>query len=416
MKALVRRGRISYAKSFRVVPCLWYQNVGTTSGTIIGTTGGRPRLGEPRVTMPQEAQEKEPDEGAAREGEPAVPAGGLPCLRVSDIERLPEDARWLVEGFISQGSITVMASAPKAGKTWVALALATAVASGTSALGRFHVPFPGPVLVFPAEDDPRALRERIESICLGQRVPFEELPIHIITAHSLQLDVDEQRGKLEALIERIRPKLLILDPLVRIHSGAESYVGHVAELFGYLRRLQRRFELSIFVTHHVSKNRTGAIQPGLAMRGSGDIHASYDHGATLERQEDGSVLLALEHRSAPSPEPLTFRLHSRPDGGVTFEVLDDAVPVEPSPRVMARRHAVPPDVEIHDRVLELVRQSESPVSQVSIRRALLVRNATLTDVLRELEAKGLLEHLGRMKGWRARERRPDEHAQIGEVT
>jgi hypothetical protein len=326
----------------------------------------------------------------------------LPFSRVFEIARLPEEEKWLVEGFITQGSITVLASSPKAGKTWVSLALATAVASGTSALGRFHAPTPGAVVVFPAEDDPRAVRGRIEALCLGQKLSLEALPLHIITADTLRLDEEDDRRKLEALLERVQPKLLVLDPLVRLHSGAESYVGHVSEVFGYLRRLIRRFKVSILVTHHVAKNRSGASQPGQAMRGSGDIHASYDHGATLERQEDGSVRVALEHRSAPSPEPFAYRLHSKPDGGITFEVLEEGDVAGPVVRTHRRNVATATaamGVDLRDRVLEHLRASMGPVSQAALRRALLVRNASLTCVLRELEAEGLIQHLGRMKGW-----------------
>jgi len=354
-------------------------------------------------------------------GSPAAdgPEGAEPRLafaRISAIERLPEGERWLVEGFLSAAGIAVLASAPKAGKTWVALSLATAVASGEQALGYFHVPSPGPVLLFHAEDDPRSVRERIESLCLAQRLNLEALPIHVITAEALKLDDAAHREKLEELVAHLKPKLLILDPLVRLHSGAESYVGHVAELFGYLRTLQRRFQLAILVTHHVAKNRSGGgAQPGHAMRGSGDIHAAYDHGATLQRQQDGSIVLALEHRSAPSPDPITLRLHSRPGGGTSFELVtdEDAEPIAgangngSAPRV----GLAPPEVPVDQQVLDVLRRSSQPLSQVAIRRALKVRNETLTATLRALEQEGAIENLGRMKGWRLKaEGDPDEVA------
>jgi len=330
----------------------------------------------------------------------------LSFARIADIERLPEGERWLVDGFLTNSSIAVLAATPKAGKTWVALALAVGVASGAPALGRFHVPSPGPVLLFHAEDDSRAVRERIESIAMGQGLAFAELPIHVITATSLRLDTEEDRVSLEELLSHLRPKLLVLDPLVRLHAGAESYVGHMAELFGYLRSLQRRFGVAILLTHHLAKNRSsGSTQPGQAMRGSGDIHAAYDHGATLQRQADGSVLLTLEHRSAPTPDPIAFRIVSRPGGATSFDVIDlddekrvhDDRPVARVPAAPSARNEVP----IHEQVLRLLRAAPEPLSQVSIRKALQVRNETLTAVLRELEEKRVIQNLGRMQGWRA---------------
>lgn len=343
----------------------------------------------------------------------------LPFARIADVEKLPATERWLVDGFLMGSSITVLASTRKAGKTWVALALAVGVASGTPALGRFHVPTPGPVLLFPAEDDPRAIRERIESLCLGADVSMGELPIHIITADQLRLDQESDREKLEELLEHLRPKLLVLDPLVRLHSGAESYSGHVAELFRFLRSLQRRFEVAILLTHHVAKNRSGSTQPGAAMRGSSDLHAVYDHGALLQRLDDGSVLLSIEHRSAPSPEAIAFRLVSRPDGATSFDIIDEPFAEDAAPRAASQAPRLasqprPAPAPLQDLVLQLLKRTSSPLSQVRIRRALGVRNETLTAVLRELEQQGRVQSLGRMKGWALSPNPPeDNHNQVG---
>ncbi len=330
----------------------------------------------------------------------------LSVSRIADIERLSEDERWLVEGLLSFGSLTIVASTPKAGKTWVGLSIATAVASGTSALGQFHTPVAGPVLLYPAEDDPRAIRERIESLCLAQQLEIESLPLHVITAHTLRLDEEENRKKLEALIAQLRPKLLVLDPLVRLGgAGMENHVG-VADFFAYLRSLQRRYDLAVLVTHHLAKNRSNSAQPGAAMRGSGDIHAAYDHGVLLERRHDGSVRLSIEHRSAPSPDPIVFRLRSSANGAMTFDVYENEEVEEilPAPKRQVKRGKVvsisrPDKRPLSERVLTLLTDSSTPLSQASIRRVLRVKNQVLTDTLRELQARGAVENLGRMKGW-----------------
>ena len=334
----------------------------------------------------------------------------LPFSPLADIERMPEGERWLVEGLLSRSGIAVLASTPKTGKTWVALALAVGVASGSPVLGQFHVPNPGRVVLFPAEDDARAIRERVESLCLAADLELEELPFDIITADQVRLDEAADRARLERLLSVRRPSLLVLDPLVRLHSGAESYSGHVAELFGYLRALQRRFELAVVVTHHLAKNRRRGGSPGEAMRGSGDIHASYDTGLLLERERDGRIVLTLEHRSAVSPEPFAFRLVSHEGGGTFFEreELDDSEddfqqPRRASPTRAASRRRVASggeEVPLAERVLKVLRRDGRAVSQVAVRRELQVRNQALTEALRTLEARGLVEHLGRMKGWR----------------
>ena len=324
----------------------------------------------------------------------------LPVSRMGDIEPLEEGERWLVEGFLSRESITVLAAAPKTGKTWVSLALAVGVASGTAALGRYPASTRGPVLVFPAEDDPRAVRERVAGLCKGAGLDLSELELDIITAEQVLLDNPEDRRRLERVLEARRPRLVVLDPLVRLHSGAESYVGHVAELFGYLRTLQRRYGLAVLVTHHLAKNRGRSSQPGSAMRGSGEIHAAYDHGAALERMRDGRVALTLEHRVAQSPDPVAFQLLVDVDDGVRFRFTE--IEEEEPDQELPKREVTPhrrPTQGLRERVIEALSSSTQPLSQARMREGLKVRNESLTEVLRGLQSDGVAVHLGRMQGW-----------------
>jgi hypothetical protein len=62
-----------------------------------------------------------------------------------------------------------------------------------------------------------------------------------------------------------------------------------------------------------------------------------------------------------------------------------------------RRH---PKVSLSEQVVGLLEASLEPLSQVQLRRSLRVRNARLTELLRELELQGVVESSGRMKGWR----------------
>jgi hypothetical protein len=323
---------------------------------------------------------------------------------ISAIDRQPAGERWLVEGFLTAGSLTVLAASPKVGKTFVCLALAIAVATGTQAMGRYQAIAPGRVMMFPAEDDPRSIRSRMEALLVGQGLQFtEDLAVDVITAESLKLDSAEDRVGLEELLRLRQPRLLILDPLVRLHSGAESSSSHMSELFGYLRQLCRRYELAIVVTHHLAKSRTsGASQPGHAMRGSGDVHAAYDHGAMLTRQEDGSVLLSLEHRSAASPDPVAYRLRAEPGGATRFEFFEPEPELEdqvPAAKPVAAEAAREPGRDLERQVLDLIAGAGRSISQVAMRKALGVRNAKLTELLHSLEGRGVLKSLGRMGGW-----------------
>ncbi len=66
-------------------------------------------------------------------------------------------------------------------------------------------------------------------------------------------------------IKRLRPRLLLLDPLVRLHGVDENNAGEVAELLAYFRSLQRQLDLaSVMLVHHEKcRSRRGS---GLRLR------------------------------------------------------------------------------------------------------------------------------------------------------
>ena len=77
----------------------------------------------------------------------------LHVLRAAQVREPPAgESRWLVQPLWSTGAVGIIGGAPKSCKTWLALELAVAVASGKPCLGRFPVPTAGPALVFAAED------------------------------------------------------------------------------------------------------------------------------------------------------------------------------------------------------------------------------------------------------------------------
>ena len=128
----------------------------------------------------------------------------------------------------------------------------------------------------------------------------------VITSESLRLDLAEQQALLAATVERLRPKLLVLDPFVRLHRIDENASAEVAPLLAFLRQLQRRFELSVVVAHHAKKGGSN-LRGGQALRGSSEFHAWGDSNLYLHRHGD-DISLAIEHRAALSQGGITLSL------------------------------------------------------------------------------------------------------------
>jgi len=149
----------------------------------------------------------------------------LPVVRVADIVTEESTPRWLIDQLWGASAVGVIGGAPKCSKTWLALDMSLSVATGTACLDRYEVPQPGPVLIYLAEDSLAIVRERVEGIARHRGLQLDAVPLHVITAPVLQLDREPHRTQLLETARQLRPRLLLLDPLVRLHGIDENHAG-----------------------------------------------------------------------------------------------------------------------------------------------------------------------------------------------
>jgi hypothetical protein len=90
-------------------------------------------------------------------------------------------------------------------------------------------------------------------------------------------------------VKAIRPRLILLDPFVRLHRAEENDSGEVSALLGYLQEIQRESETAVLVFNHARKNGASAHAPGQGLRGSGDLHAWVDSNLYLNRRRQVPV-------------------------------------------------------------------------------------------------------------------------------
>lgn len=292
--------------------------------------------------------------------------------------RALEQTLWLVEQMWGEGAVGVIGGAPKSCKTWLALEIAVAVASGRPCLDRFDVAQPGRVLVYAAEDAPEQMRERIETLARARRTDFNALDVRLILEPSLRLDRTDDLRRLRETLARYRPRLLVLDPYVRLQRVDENDATQVSSVLATLRELSRTFHLAVTLVHHTRKN--PADHAGLALRGSSDFYAWADSILFLRRRR-GDILLTSEHRFAPPGPPLTLTL-------VTEE--------SPVRMQLIQEHGASQQNSLGERIL--VSLGARPRRQDELRRELRVRNQHLSNVLRELQSVGWIERTH--EGWR----------------
>lgn len=299
----------------------------------------------------------------------------LPVHRVGDLPSDPPERRWLIREVWARSALGLIGGAPKCCKSWLGLDLATSVASNTPCLGLFPVDDPGPALVYLAEDSLAAVRARIQALCHHRGLDLGSLDLNVIAVPVLRLDLASDQQRLMATLENVKPRLLLLDPLVRLHRLDENSASEISGLLGFLRQLQRTYDTAVVLVHHASKKQRA--QPGQALRGSSDLHAVGDSNAYLARQKDGLLVLTLEHRAAKPPEPMTLELVSGPDGTATrLEVRSASGPANPEDS----------HTPLRIKALDAFGQAQQPLRRADLRDRLRVNNERLGHTLAELEA------------------------------
>ena len=297
----------------------------------------------------------------------------LPVEPAYRLAERSEEHRWLVTGLWSEQAVGIVGGEPKCCKSFLALDLAVAVAAGVPCLRRFAVPRAGRVLLFAAEDALHIVRRRLEGISAAAGVALANLDIQVITAPTVRLDLDADRRNLAETVARLQPRLLILDPFVRLHRIDENASGEVAPLLAYLRELQRRHDVAVLVVHHAKKG-GGGVRAGQALRGSSEFHAWGDSNLYLRRDGD-DLSLSVEHRAAASMPPITIELAQR-GTALALEVVDRRDP------------ATPPPSPLDERITATLAGADAALPFAELRACCRVRATTLYERLAVLAETG----------------------------
>ena len=286
--------------------------------------------------------------------------------------------RWLINALWLSEAVGIIGGPPKSCKSWMAIDMAVSVASATKCLGIFDVLHPGPSLIYLAEDNINAVKDRVSGICEKRGLKLEDLNLFVITAPSLRLDEDLDQMRLKGMIAEIKPRLVVLDPLVRLHRQDENNAKEMSILLSYFRDLQREYQTAIILVHHSTKRKHE--RAGLSLRGSSDLHAFGDSNLYLFKRKE-AYELTVEHRSAASIEPLMLKLESH-DCPVHLSVTN------PLPEF---------EISLGDAVMAKLKANLEPVTRSALRNHLGVNNQRLGDTLTALEKDQRITH--HAKGW-----------------
>jgi hypothetical protein len=195
---------------------------------------------------------------------------------------LPEP-RWAVEGILPEG-LSILAGKPKLGKSWLAMNLALAVASGGVALGKIPVER-GPVLYLALEDTKRRFQARLRKLLSRTNAAAPE-GLTLATAGDWPR---QDKGGAPALREWLHVyqglRLVVIDTWAKFRTakaaGRDEYeqdTEHASEL----KELADKHGLALLIVTHCTK--LNAPDPIDQVRGSLGLTGAADTILVMRRE------------------------------------------------------------------------------------------------------------------------------------
>lgn len=202
---------------------------------------------------------------------------------------------YLVENLIEKGDQVLLYGQPKVGKTFLAIQLACALATGKPFL-KWEVKEKRKVLYVNFEMGERVFAERISKFLEqpGKKLEEADLVRHfddqiagalVFTVSPRRIDLSDQQQELKKLIAEHSPDFIIFDTLSKLHSADERENNAIQGVLSEVREVCQNKEgaaIAHLIVHHARKsainitdssyNITAAeIRGGSAIRGEADV-------------------------------------------------------------------------------------------------------------------------------------------------
>jgi DNA-binding transcriptional ArsR family regulator len=255
---------------------------------------------------------------AQRKGQAAAasPSNALPHL-VSATELYNGELvrlRPLMEGLIWDG-LTMIVAKPKAGKSWLMLQCAVQIAGGPGVEGVTALDH-GPVLYGAFEEPAARTMARLRKLA-----PAGDWAENLKFVYDLLPLMGGGAEQLSALMEQLRPRLVVLDTLTALIKGGgkrenDVFRSQYAEV-SVVRKLAEDFHTAFVLVHHARKGMADTAIESVA--GTGGIAAAVDTLWCLKRKPEGEATLEVIGREAEE-KTYALRFDQEPFG---WRVLGD---------------------------------------------------------------------------------------------
>lgn len=250
---------------------------------------------------------------------------------------------WLIKNFWTRKSHGIVAGEPKSFKSTLVMDMAVSVASGKPFLGQYEVVDKGPVVIIQNENAAWIMRDRMSKIRASKGLIGEvdegdnegqyhikfptELPIYYINQQGFSLSNQAHKEELEKLLTKIKPRLVVFDPLYLMFDGDINSAKDLNPVLSWLLYLKDRHEFSLVLVHHWGKAKS-SHRGGQRMLGSTTLHGWIESawyisvkGASVEEPPETGDSLDVETPSSQS----SLRMEREFRGAGRYPLIDITV-------------------------------------------------------------------------------------------
>ncbi|MDP9357379.1 MAG: AAA family ATPase [Chloroflexota bacterium] len=210
--------------------------------------------------------------------------------------------RPLIAGLMGEETGNIWGGPGGVGKSWLVMAAARAIASGTPFLDHFPTTQHA-VLIVDEENRLRNLQARARMF--ENAAPLGNIPITFAVGMGLRVDAAAELDQLNALMTEHRPGLVVLDSLTRVHGANENSAGEMANVFFYTKALMRAHKCAVLFTDHTRKKGLNN-DPAETLRGTSEKRAWPEtilDVAADEQERDRLVITTTKSREAETGVP-----------------------------------------------------------------------------------------------------------------
>jgi hypothetical protein len=319
---------------------------------------------------------------------PNQPCPPPPTRLLDDVQLMNvPDPTWDVAGRLVNMTLVNLFGPAGRLKTSTAVDLGLSLTVGTPWLGA-EILHKGPVVYGAFEGGAPLIRTKVEAWKHARNIPLDEcLGFHVAPEPVDLMDLGHVLSFIRA-IEKVEPRLVVLDTLARAMTGDENSTRDMGLVVNRCDLIRRKTGAMVMVIHHTGKDEKRGP------RGSSALTGAFDTELFLNGSSDTYVLRCRKQRYGPVFDPVRLKPVPTADGrSVLVELVAGAVADKEQPSS---------DPGLEAAIVTFLRTQSGGVVGTFIAKQVQKQKDAVLKTLRSMERDGRVtsKKAGRSQFWR----------------